>query len=173
MDLKKKKKKVQVTQESIFFQTKDPERLHQPESQSNCPGGNEIGTQNSSPGRKSSLGGADPDCTSVCSHSSAALTTPGKTVNSRKSPSASTQAGWDQNKSSDFSFPARTISVSLSWGVQSKVQLLSEGVPVISVDELKHTLVNHIRLRTEEAVRHVNNWKRWSHSWLKRLLRTS
>lgn len=151
-----------VTRESIFFQTKDPEGLHQPESQSNCPRGNEIGTQNSSPGRKSSLGEADPDCMSERSHRSAALPTHGKTVNNRKSLSASTEAGWDQN----FSFFARTISIVLSWGVQSKVQLLSEGVPVISVDELKHALVNHIRLRTEEATRHVNNWKRWSHSWL-------
>lgn len=41
-------------------------------------------------------------------------------------------------------FGARTIGIRLSWGVESKVQLLSEALPVISMDELKHTLVDHI-----------------------------
>lgn len=45
-----------------LFPDKDPEGLHQPESQSSCPGGSETDTQNPSPGRKSSPGEADPDC---------------------------------------------------------------------------------------------------------------
>lgn len=68
------------------------------------------------------------------------LRSPDNTRRDSQQREESPEAGWDQN----LSFMAPTISILLSWGVESEVQLLPEGVPVVSVDELKHTLVDHI-----------------------------
>lgn len=45
---------------------------------------------------------------------------------------------------------ALTILIGCSRWVQSKVQLLSERAAIISVDEIKHTLMHHVWLLAEE-----------------------
>lgn len=53
------------------------------------------------------------------------------------------------------SFTVLTISSRCSsGGVQGEVELLSEQGPVVSVNELKHTLMDHIRLRRGHATLH-------------------
>jgi hypothetical protein len=66
--------------------------------------------------------------------------------------------GW---KRSRVQHTVSTLFCCIEFGVESEVKLLSEHAPVICVDELVHTLVDHVRLQSAQVddTAHCHGWE--------------